>query len=136
VTVVVHCVYVWVIVDFLFLSSKLILGCLCLAHITSIKVVSKRLPHKSLFTSPTLLKSLSGDADLVGKNTSSSASNSSPLRGSDKNKLTNIPPEKKMEWGPTCSVTHGVYSGKINYQLQTLGYQQLVDKKLVLSTVG
>ena len=67
-----------------------------------------------------------------------------------------------MEWGPTCCVTHGVYSGKklntvsarsaeltltssvyicqvttlINYQLQTLGYQQLVDKNMVLSTVG
>ena len=32
--------------------------CACLAHITSIKVVSRRLPHKSLFTIPTLLKSL------------------------------------------------------------------------------
>ncbi len=81
---------------------------------------------------------------------------------------TNIPSEKKRHAGgrgPTCCVTHGVYSGKrlntvsvrreervwplhtssvyicqvttlINYQLQTLGYQQLVDKKLVLSTVG
>ena len=32
----------------------------CLTHITSIKVMSRSLPHKSLFTSPTLLKSLSG----------------------------------------------------------------------------
>ncbi len=38
----------------------------CLFHITSIKVVSIRLPHKSLFTSPTLLQSLSGDAKVTG----------------------------------------------------------------------
>jgi hypothetical protein len=29
-------------------------------------VVSRRLPHKSLFTIPTLLKSLSGDAEVAG----------------------------------------------------------------------
>jgi hypothetical protein len=38
----------------------------CLDHITSIKVLSRRLPHKSLFMSPTLLKSLSGDAEVAG----------------------------------------------------------------------
>ncbi len=37
----------------------------CLAHITSIKVLSRSLPRKSLFTSPTLLKSLSGDAEVA-----------------------------------------------------------------------
>ncbi len=38
----------------------------CLAHITSIKVLSRSLPRKSLFTIPTLLKGLSGDAEVVG----------------------------------------------------------------------
>ncbi len=38
----------------------------CLDHITSIKVLSRSLPRKSLFTSPTLLKSLSGDAEVAG----------------------------------------------------------------------
>ncbi len=57
------CVYVWVIVDFLLLSFKFTLGCLFSQHHV-IKVVSRRLPHKSLFTRPTLSKSLSGDAEL------------------------------------------------------------------------
>jgi hypothetical protein len=34
-------------------------------HITSIKVLSRSLPRKSLFMSPTLLKSLSGDAEVA-----------------------------------------------------------------------
>jgi hypothetical protein len=38
---------------------------LLLAHSTSIKTVSRRQPRKSLFTSPTLLKFLSGDTVLV-----------------------------------------------------------------------
>ena len=38
----------------------------CLTHVTSIKVLSRILPHKSLFTNPTLLKSLSGDAEVAG----------------------------------------------------------------------
>ena len=70
-----------------------------------------------------------------------------------KNTLTNIPPEKKKarwndppclfeceERAPSLSLTSSVYicqvPNLINYQLRTLGDQQLVDKKLVLSTVG
>jgi hypothetical protein len=60
-----------------------------------------------------------------------------------KNKLTNIPLKKKMEWGPShcqceerglsLTLTSSVYicqvTTLINYQLQTLGYLQLVDNK-------
>jgi hypothetical protein len=39
-----------------------------------------------------------------------------------KNKLTNIHREKKIQWGPTCCVTHGVYSGKrLNCQYEECG---------------
>ena len=51
-------------VSFLLLCLKLSLRCLFSPHY--VKVVSRRLPRKSLFTSPTLLKSLSGDAEVAG----------------------------------------------------------------------
>jgi hypothetical protein len=82
-----------------------------------------------------------------------------------KSKLTNIPPKKKRrggvtrllretwglfrkeselceceECGASLTLTSSVYicqvPNPINFQLQTLHYQQLVDKELVLSTVG
>jgi hypothetical protein len=56
-----------VCVSFQLLSFKLSSGYLtCLTHIKSIKVLSRSLPHKSLFTRPTLLKSLSGDSEVAG----------------------------------------------------------------------
>ena len=61
----VYCVYVLVIEDFLLLSFKLILGCLFSPHHVNQGGVQKT-TRKSLFTNPTLLKSLSGDAELAG----------------------------------------------------------------------
>jgi hypothetical protein len=47
-------------VSFLLLSFKLSLGCLFRPH--HLNQVSRKLPRKSLFTRPTLLKSLSGNS--------------------------------------------------------------------------
>jgi hypothetical protein len=59
-----HKVCVCVIVEFLLLSFKLNLGCLFSTHHVNQGGV-QRLPGKSLFTSHTLLKGLSGDAELA-----------------------------------------------------------------------
>jgi hypothetical protein len=44
------------------------------------------------------------------------------------------------EYGSSLNLTSSVYICQVttlmNYQLQTLGFHQLVDKKMVLSTVG
>jgi hypothetical protein len=52
-------------VSFLLISFKLSSGCLFRPHHVNQGGV-QRLPHKSLFTIPTLLKSLSGDAEVAG----------------------------------------------------------------------
>jgi hypothetical protein len=40
--------------------------CVCLSHIRSIMVVSRSLLYKSVYTSPTRLKNLSGDSEVGG----------------------------------------------------------------------
>jgi hypothetical protein len=57
------CVWLCVCVSSLLISSKMIQGA-CLAHI--IMVVSRRLPRKSVCTSHTRLKNLSGDSEVTG----------------------------------------------------------------------
>ena len=54
-----------VCVSSLFISWKMNYGA-CLAHIRSIMVVSRSLPRKSVCTSPTRLKNLSGDTEVTG----------------------------------------------------------------------
>ncbi len=54
-----------VCVSSLFISWKMIYGA-CLVHIRSIMVVSRSLPRKSVCTSPTRLKNLSGDVEVAG----------------------------------------------------------------------
>jgi hypothetical protein len=82
-----------VIVDLLFFTFKLSLGCLFSPHhVDQGGVQNFGRPRKSLFTRPTLLKSLSGDAELAG-----SARYCSVL--SLAGVASNISPEKKRRLG-------------------------------------
>ena len=141
--------WVGVIVDFLLLSFKLSFGCLFSPHhVNQGATVSRRRPRKSLFTCPPLLNILSGDANNCFPRAWNYKTSELTFRRQKKTRYS----DPRVEWPTmgfvresglilwvwgarsesnpylTCMQYICQVPNLINYQLQTLRYQQLVDK--------